>query len=186
MKINTKTKLNIKVEDALSIIEKNIKCKKGKKITHELFKEHVTKLILLKLNEESTICTVESINLLSFETKIPMKLLTDTTDYEFIFNLIPKYDDDTPTPKYLPTPESQEYSVYYYKKGMMDIEINRREIINYNDKRVDNIINIYRELLEKGVIEKNTNFKLLSINAPIIEDNYLILKSMVEVTFKTE
>lgn len=185
MKINTKTKLNIKVEDALSIIEKTLTVKKGKKITHELFKEHVTKLILLKLNEESTVCTVESANSLSFETKIAMNLLTDMTNYEFIFNLIPKYDS-IPRPKYLPNHESREYSVYYYKKGMLEFEIKQKEIINYADERVDNIINIYRELLEKGVIEKNTNFKLLYINAPIIEDNYLILKSMVEVTFKTE
>lgn len=184
--MNTKTKLNIKVEDALSIIEKNINCKKGKKITHELFKEHVTELILLKLNEESTVCTVESVNILSFETKISMKLLSDMTDYEFIFNLIPKYDS-IPTPKYLPIHESREYSVYYYyKHGTIESEIMRKEIINYADERVDNIINIYREALEKSVIEKNTNFKLLSINAPIIEDNYLILKSMVEVIFKTE
>ena len=183
--MNTKTKLNIKVEDALSIIEKNINCKKGKKITHELFKEHVTELILLKLNEESTVCTVESVNLLSFETKISMNSLTDMTNYEFIFNLIPKYDS-IPTPKYLPNHESREYSVYYYKQGTIEFEIMRKEIINYADERVDNIINIYRELIEKVVIEKNTNFKLSSIDAPIIEDNYLILKSMVEVIFKTE
>lgn len=185
MKMNTKTKLNIKVEDALSIIEKNINCKRGKKITHDLFKEHVTKLILLKLNEESTVCAVESVNLLSFETKISMNQLTDTTNYEFIFNLIPKYDS-IPRPKYLPDHESREYSVYYYKKDMLELEIKQREIINYADERVDNIINIYRESLEKSVIEKNTNFKLIYIDAPIIKDNYLILKSMVEVIFKTE